>query len=1041
MLTRLCIAVAVATLAASASAAAHECRADELRFTFTACNAKGRTSAVAYFNQSCAETAAVPLPAPVDAPCVVSCNSGSWYSPATRGCVLCQQGEASNSGGRVVNDFSEFPADFTTYCSPQPCAPWAPSSLGGMMTSGAQERKSGADEAVTSTLTTLVPVINTASGGRVFFQYRVESEQNYDGLQVLVNGSLVVPDADDVAVPVAAKEGSGDKAFILSGYHTRWRRLKVELPVGVSEVKFVYRKDHDQSSLDEAGEAGADRAFIRDIIIEGVQWFAPACTPCAAGRMAPNRGEHVCVPCPRDHASAVGAADCTACKSTEWAPPGSVRCFTKQPCTADDYVGDFGNCGADGKRTRTPRLMRDRHCALTPAAAALAQPSQVPCSSCLPGFSFYGAVCKPCPLRQAYRQPQACIFCGDGTAAVPTLWFKNGFDSFDGVLSSEYFKTACQGECNACGDDIATCAAPDSGFTIRTHKHDGVVYHAIASDTNNGARYESRLEFDFATEGAGRVELQYFFQHTAQGRVVVSEDLSVSVAVDAVETALPVATIGVGRAHRTVAAAGQHRLVITVTQDADRPPADAVSFMLMGLKIDGDTRGSALLCTRCPAGTACPKQSMAFTPCQPGYYSAAQAAECQKCPSGTIAPKAGSAACTGCALGTAPNAAGTECENRCQVALGGKDYDLAAFHGKTFGPIYKGEWISPSEAAQLRADDAQISRLYVSVCDNIGEAGTANPCPLRYGAKVADGHACERLDGNRSYSLGAKPTYALTASGQLSLAFTGGDRCGRGGMLRSTNVTLICDPTEPAGKLVFTGEATHCHYTFSLASVHACKLCAKDSYTKVTGECRKNAQQETVYVKKPGWADCMGGVTQPFPDNNWTCNRCTSADFMTGNTWTNCEGGEQRLVAKETNDNNCVDDGTARDEAMKLLEAHGTKTVRRCNTVDARFGGNSFTVTIVGVILIVLLLAVLALVAVTRHKTLEQQYAQLGSADDVIEMDVEGDDRPTVDHHDMEFDDSVNDVLPAVAAAAQQKEQDGAAADVEPMPTFDEDVK
>jgi hypothetical protein len=423
---------------------------------------------VRYFNISC-DPLNISLRAPVDVRCDEPCGSGMYFSAIETQCGPCRPGHSSNSGGRIIRDFSGgIPEGFVTYCDPAPCAAWAPGPLGGMLTSGNQlgsaTRRPGADwidESVTATLVTVVDVINPR-GGKFIFSYRVESELYYDSLKVLVNGSQYfepnAPDTHDFC-----------SRFLLSGMHLSWRRLSIPLPaLGSTEVRLVFVKDRDQGSLGDDSQAGDDRAYVCDIGIEGVQMWASSCTPCAPGTVAAQPHAMYCQLCPANTYSAEGWSACQACPARHWSPASSSVHIAKQPCRKTDYVAVYGPCSASSTRQRQWHLAVNSRCAEDdPSSDPAPSPETVACADCMPGFTLSAQtrLCDRCP-SVTVRNSGTCKACVAGYAAVLVIDFANGFDQFGSEIDPAWFSMECEGLCTDWPATTPNCTSLNNGFSL-----------------------------------------------------------------------------------------------------------------------------------------------------------------------------------------------------------------------------------------------------------------------------------------------------------------------------------------------------------------------------------------------------------------------------------------------------------------------------------------------------------------------------------------------------------------------------------------------
>jgi hypothetical protein len=985
------LALAVCTSAA----AAPNCTAADILATFTPCNqATNQMYAVQYYGRTCTPTAAAELADPRPARCDEPCGSGTYLSAKEDRCVFCEPGYSSNSGGRIIRDFvGGIPKGFVTYCSPEPCQPWAPGPLGGMLTSGNQSAQPRApsdsvtgwvDETVVSSLVTVVNVINPR-GGAFFFSYRVESEQYFDGMQVFVNGTQYPPQT----------EKSYQTRFLLSGIHLSWRRMEIPLTkVGSTEIRIVFAKDRDQSSLQDESMAGADRAFVRDIVIEGVQMWAPECTPCAAGTIAASRGSIECDICPANTYSTLASHRCTPCGENQWSAPGSSACITMQPCTRDDYVATYGTCDKTKKtRMRTWQVSNNSRCLPKPEVKPADE--QVMCAECMPGkqLNVLTGACDSCPDGYI-RQDGTCTPCEAGYAAVPEVNFPTGFDSFGRSIDPGYFSMLCEGECRDCPRNSydANCNASSSGFSLTSipctstsgcdaNDEDATVV-AIQSNSGNGAEYLSTLRYRYFAVSAGHVSFQYFFTQPSNGRGNFEPSITVAVRVDdATAMELNLAATASSRVYFTapIVTLGEHIIDIVVQQSVK--PEFETLLTITNFRVSGDARGAAAHCRVCLPGTYCPEGAAAMTPCSPGFYTQnAGSLTCDLCDEGFFAPKPGSTQCSRCPAGTESSIHRAACVTTCEFELGPVRFDLT--------PLEHRRWSVP-------APTWEPSAFYASVCGFTNRNSSDTICHSRNDVTLEPAYVCQQYgtDATRAYSLGDEPAFALNAAGSLTFGVSGGDNCNRGGMPRSTNITLLCDPAATtAGELTYVGEEPHCHYMFNLRSSAACPLCTEASFDRILGECSSNNFQELHYAKRPEAAQCSRGYTPPS-STNVSCEHCQPGDYEP--YWSACLGGHQAIIFSLKIDRvACYDDGSARIAAAKDYAKDGRETNRTCSEMEVRMGANVFTVAAVIVIVIVVVLVIVLLLALremrrmsVRYNSLAAANAAVGGGDELTEVD------------------------------------------------------
>ena len=999
-----CVVLLVGLLLPSVRAVV--CSADDIKYMFTPCTAGGTTEAVAFYSKDCG-AGSLALPPPKPAPCVMECPSGTFYSPQYVNCTPCSRGEFSNSGGKIINTFKTFPDDFATYCSPSPCSVWGITPGEESLDSGNQSVGGsrgvsyyGADDSVESSLVMIFDIINVRRGGNLMFQYRVESEKLFDGLKVLLNGT----DAKNTDSTV------GSDRFFATGLHHQWRQASIALPYGRVEVKFVYSKDANQLS-DSGKFAGVDRAFLKDFTIEGVQLFAPECSKCAAGEYSDVTGASDCKICSKNTYSGVAAPGCTNCNfddsDTKWAPPGSSVCFTKANCSKNDYVAVYTACGRNGKRIRTWSLTNSR---CTETSDSRPKTDTVECAGCMPGFirapsssSDGSTVCVACPEGQILDSSSgSCKMCDPGTAAIPTLTFSDGFDHWnDGAIPASFATTSCTGLCAGCvSGSAAYCTAPDTGFELSSYPNndpndpDGTIV-GIRSSVSGGSYWTSTLTIPIQLLSRGTLDLEYMFafQQADSTASVVPRQLTATLTLDGQETLFDHYYVGPtlrGRLTQYMDTAGSHTAKITVSQFGRIDPSESVSLVILRLNITGDSRGAASTCQRCETGNFCPGNTSAFVPCPVAQMQPRGGqTSCMNCSAGTISKEAGSTWCRWCNFGTYAAPTHDLCINTCNITFGGNNYDFTALRSVVFGPLYPPG--ARTDLSPEQADAHDIHRFFVSPCAFVNSNKSANVCSLLYGGAVEDAYACQRLNGNRSYSIGDDILYRSTMAGQLMMSITGGNPC-TDGTERSTNITFVCDPDSTPGVMQFMGESPKCHYNFLFSSSYGCPRCTVDSFSKVTSDCTSDNVTTVAYFRQDFAKSCIGGYIPPAAVN-YSCSRCSLADFE--QVWSACVGGQQTNSWVKLN-TACLDDGK--------LVFPAIATVRSCSTINAELGFNGFTLSIAIVLAFASALFYGIYTLYTRHSKLQVEYHRLSNnaneMADVGDDEAQGDEDAFEEHNE-----------------------------------------
>ncbi|CUE74841.1 membrane-associated protein, putative [Bodo saltans] len=971
------------------------CTAADLKSLFTPCNtATGEMQSIQYFDKNCDNSGnhSVPLHSPRPTPCIKSCPSGTYYSPVTLGCEQCSPGEFSNSGGEIINTFgATLPGRFSSYCSPQPCEPWrvAPGRVyldSGNQSVGVRHGSwfSAVDESVAVTLATVVNVINPR-GGKVLFQYRVESEKSFDGLQLYFNGTLV-KNADYPNV--------GTERFFATGIHHQFRQAAVPLPVGRTDVRFVYSKDANQLS-EAGGVVDLDRAFLKDFTFEGVQMFAPYCTPCGPGEYADAKGAMDCKICAKDTFSTGGAQGCQRCGSTQWAPVGSAKCFDKLQCTAEDYVAVYGDCTVSPSdsskytRSRDWKLINSR-CIET--SSTIPASSDVACEICSPGFYVNDKlVCVPCESGSMYDSTtKQCTPCGKGSAALPIVDYSSGFDSLKGTIPQDIFSMSCSGLCSTCPEGQEWCQSAGQGFALApfvNHDADNTIV-GIRQDLANGNSYTSVLTYKFHMVSDGGISLSYGFFKQGLGNTAVPDELTATITIAGKEHLLDKYYVGPPTKPQIIQSLdgpADYELTFMVTQSGFVAPEDMYAATLLSMKITGDGRGAAGECTSCRRGHYCPGATPNFVPCPLGKSQASEGkSTCDACTGNSISKELGSIWCQSCDVGTVVSANHQLCENQCNFSFAGNRFDFTDLKGVIFGPLLPTG--SRTDLTTDEMDSMNMYRFFISPCSLVNtDKENALKCSTLFGSDLEDAYSCQRLNGNQSYSAGDDLHYFVhPVTQQLTMRITGGTMCHRAGVARSTNVTFVCDPTQNGyGSMQYISEEPQCQYNFQYTSKYGCPVCTEDSFSRVETECSDEGVRSVSYFKKSFASQCHGGFAPPDQVNT-TCEKC-KADFY-NLVWSDCENGiqTQSYVLQESH-RGCVDDGT--------LSFPAVTSQQTCKKINAKIGANGFTFAILFVLGSVSLLFYSLYSLYYRHNRLQVEYQRLSNnAGEMAEMDDDDDD-------------------------------------------------
>ena len=244
------------------------------------------------------------------------------------------------------------------------CHPWTASPDGSFISSGIN--KGLVEENLASRMVSLFKISKTlVRSGTITFQFKVEAEDLYDGLLFLI-------DTDVKMDLISDSNGWVEKTFNVSaGTHTfGWQYIK-----------------------DYTGDYGADKAWIKSIVIEGTSYSDTRCHQCSSDMI--QRGDSVCRFCKQNQyagPSPNGGLEfvCNDCPPNMFAPEGSIgpdSCVARRPCQESDYNVNYTACSG-GKRTGTYFWTEPKTCSdeLAGAVQLPAPQNSIPCGTCGEGF-------------------------------------------------------------------------------------------------------------------------------------------------------------------------------------------------------------------------------------------------------------------------------------------------------------------------------------------------------------------------------------------------------------------------------------------------------------------------------------------------------------------------------------------------------------------------------------------------------------------------------------------------------------------------------
>ena len=417
------------------------CEDKDIGSSYTHCDpAVSARELTFFFKRQCKN--GVPLPPAVTGlPCNITCNPGQYLPLGREACASCEPGTYSIGGGRKYMSWETFPEGSETRCNFQleadrdtPCTGWVLN--GSYMHSGDMKGY----RLVDSIMEMKVELLRA---GSVAFEYRVDAERRWDGLYFVVDG---------------------ENAMQLESYQFQYKSFVWPLSAGFHTLQWIYHKD-------VAYEMGEDKAFIRTIQVIGTDFNSEKCTPCPKGYYS-NPGSSECNPCAvNTYADTAASATCKPCNTgadqSKYALPGATSCLPAKPCTKDDIVTSYSDCGADGKkRTRRQSYSQPKICN---GGVAPLPDAEVDCAPCEAGMYRQGSECLYCPAGSYNPTPthdgaSVCTKCPKGSVAKKVRYFDASFGQimFQKYLDRGEMSTGCangfcgSGGWRAMGDKLDT---------------------------------------------------------------------------------------------------------------------------------------------------------------------------------------------------------------------------------------------------------------------------------------------------------------------------------------------------------------------------------------------------------------------------------------------------------------------------------------------------------------------------------------------------------------------------------------------------------
>lgn len=328
--------------------------------------------------------------------------------------------------------------------------------------------------------------------------------------------------------------------------------------------------------------------------------------------------------------------------------------------------------------------------------------------------------------------------------------------------------------------------------------------------------------------------------------------------------------------------AGHHSILMNFHKMDTSSLYASSTVVITQINITGVTNGGAAECTNCLPGYISSGLVSYCSVCPAGTTNNSLATSCEPCPANTFNDRIGFA-CIPCGSGTWSSPGSTGCETNCKYMYDSNTvYDLTPLNSSImYGPIF-----------------ARQHTFYLNIC----QRETTNRTCFNELGESTYSYACQIYPGNGwSYDIGrvlSYNPYLPNPRSGIELGYTYGTSIGGCPVPRSTNLTLICDPSAGIGQLKPKDpvESPLCHYRFEWSSLYACPLCSSFDYTYQYSECIGGFQTKT-YFWKDDPKRCRDGVSLPPQETNIPCVintiKCPAGQYLPPGTSTcqNCTAG------------------------------------------------------------------------------------------------------------------------------------------------------
>lgn len=830
------------------------CRPIDFHYEFTECDSEGGRWRVSVPKpNTCIGGAPNP---PERTNCSMSCKEGYFLNRTNMICERCLAGTYSLGGGIQVDSWDTLPAGFESYIEnvassfrdaqrntfddKSNCSQYAWKPSGRFISSEGGP--------CSSILTYSVKLVKA---GTLTFEY-----QHVDDMVLFTFA------AQDERCQSA---GSEKYRWPTKTEEGEWKTVKVALSSGLN---VLYWK-----TLTIGGDEYYDRARpvrIRTIRVMGVS-YTSECTPCPAGTSSTD-GASNCDPCPENSYSERGSPRCKGCNETQYAPAGSETCLEKQACTELDYYATYTQCNEQNTSLvsytwRKPQICR------TDLNNSQQLPTEIKTNSCME--------CNPGMEQSKYS---SCTFCAPKT-------FSNGIGKCKACPASTaphyglyyhvwhqippYITTKCISLLEKTGCSTNAPWIQQDQYIRSGQGHSNTSYLILNLDVS-GFRIKERIINGQAAD-IGQVRFTFDLECVSNCELVFMEassrnDLKVVKAWDGSQIKQTYSHSIHRNDTYTFTWAFQK---IHLNQDSLLPisvSAENDVAKIYEISVTNTINGGASECTPCPKGA----ESDSCIPCPTGHYF--EHNRCILCPPNTYVVERmpyGRAACKPCGAGLKSDDRQT-CYSDCTLSAGPKGTidltnlpkfmtvegsKLFTSSGMRFHHLFN---ISLCGKVHLQATcvnnvTSRISKVTSSVCrativPSQGENGgqTISTQAVSIGDWLIGVTHQPSYEGIRIHK-----SFIKEGTNDIHYYYIATSRtpaCPNG---RNTTVTLRCDIfSKDPGEIIMPegcpdGTCDGCNFHFLWETRRACRICNKEDYEVVKGEC-KGASRTLHYIEPTG---------------------------------------------------------------------------------------------------------------------------------------------------------------------------------------------